>query len=60
MITYEVFLKRNGKEEFRHAGTIEAATDELASILAKECYVRRTEGDRIWLVRQTDVIDADG
>ena len=36
MRIYEVFLKTDGKEEFRHAGSIEAATDELALILARE------------------------
>lgn len=59
MITYEVFLKRDGKDEFRHAGNLDAASDELAVILARECYVRRAEGDRIWLVKRQDVIDPD-
>lgn len=59
MITYEVFLKHDGRDEFRHAGNLDAATDELATILARECYVRRGEGDRIWLVRRDDVIDPD-
>lgn len=59
MPTYEVFLKRDGKEEFRHAGALDAANDELAMVLARECYVRRAEGDRIWLVERTNVIDAD-
>ncbi len=59
MPTYEVFLKRDGKEEFRHAGALDAANDELAMVLARECYVRRAEGDRIWLVDRTNVIDAD-
>ena len=44
MRIYEVFLKREGKEEFRHAGSLEAADDELGLILARETYVRRAEG----------------
>ncbi|MEM7275449.1 MAG: hypothetical protein AAF547_20405 [Actinomycetota bacterium] len=59
MTIYEVFLKRDGLAEFRHVGSIEAATDELASVLARECYLRRSEGDRLWLVRRSDVIDPD-
>lgn len=59
MPTYEVFLKRDGKDEYRHAGALEAANDELATVLARECYVRRAEGDRIWLVERSHVIDPD-
>ena len=47
MRVYEVFLKREGKDEFRHAGSLEAADDELAVVLARETYVRRAEGDRL-------------
>ena len=36
MATYEVFLKREGREEFRHAGALEAPEDELATVLARE------------------------
>ena len=48
MRVYEVFLKPDGKEEFRHAGSIEAATDELALVLARENYARRAEGTHMW------------
>ena len=56
---YEVFMKRDGREEFRHAGALEAATDELALVLAREGYARRAEGDRLWVVRRDHVIVAD-
>ena len=56
MRTYEVFLKREGKEEFRHAGSLEAADDELAVVLARETYVRRAEGDQLWLVDRRHVV----
>ncbi|MGI9595355.1 MAG: hypothetical protein ACR2QK_04300 [Acidimicrobiales bacterium] len=59
MPTYEVFLKKDGKDEYRHAGALDAANDELAMVLARECYVRRAEGDRIWLVDRANVIEAD-
>ena len=59
MRVYEVFLKREGKDEFRHAGSLEAADDELAVVLARETYVRRAEGDRLWLVDRAHVVTVD-
>lgn len=59
MHVYEVFLKKDGRDEFRHAGPMEAANDELALVLARESYLRRGEGDRLWLVRRDHVIVAD-
>ena len=55
MRVYEVFLKSDGKEEFRHAGSIEAATDELALVLARENYARRAEGTHMWLVDRDNI-----
>ncbi|MDE0162258.1 MAG: 1,2-phenylacetyl-CoA epoxidase subunit B [Acidimicrobiaceae bacterium] len=59
MHVYEVFVKKDGRDEFRHAGALEAATDELALVLAREGYVRRAEGDRLWVVRRDHVVAAD-
>lgn len=59
MQVYEVFIKKDGRDEFRHAGALEAANDELGLVLARESYVRRGEGDRLWLVRRDHVIVAD-
>ena len=59
MPVYEVFLKKDGREEFRHAGALEAANDELALVLSRETHLRRGEGDRLWLVRRDHVIAAD-
>jgi ring-1,2-phenylacetyl-CoA epoxidase subunit PaaB len=59
MRVYEVFLKREGKEEFRHAGSLEAADDDLALLLARETYVRRAEGDLLWLVDRAHVVEAE-
>ncbi|MDH3678773.1 MAG: 1,2-phenylacetyl-CoA epoxidase subunit B [Acidimicrobiia bacterium] len=59
MPVYEVFLKKDGRDEFRHAGSLEAANDELALVLSRETHLRRGEGDRLWLVRRDHVITAD-
>ncbi len=59
MATYEVFLKKDGRDEYRHAGSLEAANDDLAVVLARESYVRRAEGDLLWVVERSNVIVAD-
>lgn len=59
MRIYEVFLKKEGKEEYRHAGSVEAADDETATLLALESYARRAEGDRMWLVDRSDLVVVD-
>lgn len=56
---FEVFLKKDGRDEFRHVGALEAATDELAMTLAREAYVRRAEGSRMWVVRREHVLVGD-
>lgn len=56
MAIYEVFLKKNGRDEFRHAGSLDAASRELALVMARESYVRRAEGNRVWVVDRADII----
>lgn len=57
MATYEVFLKQDGRNEFRHAGALQSPSDELAVVLARESYARRAEGDRLWIVRREHILD---
>lgn len=57
MATYEVFLKKDGRDEFRHVGALEAPNDELATVLARESYARRAEGDRLWIVQRENILD---
>ena len=59
MRTYEVFLKPDGRDEFRHAGSIEAPNDEVALVLARENYARRAEGSRLWLVDRARIVVGD-
>lgn len=58
MRTYEVFLRKGGKEPFEHAGSLDAPDDELAVLLAREAYVRRGEGEEMWLVARANVVVA--
>lgn len=59
MKTYEVFLKKAGKDEFRHAGALDAPDDEVALLLARESYARRGEGELMWLVQRDNLIASD-
>lgn len=56
MPTYEVFLKKPGKDPFTHAGSLDAADDEVAAVLARECYSRRGEGLSMWLVERSHLV----
>ncbi len=59
MKVYEVFLKKAGKDEFRHAGSLEAPDDEMAIMYGRESYARRAEGAEMWLVERSHVVEAD-
>ena len=59
MRTYEVFLKKAGKEEFRHAGSLDAPDPEMAGLLARDAYSRRGEGSEMWLVDRANIIEGD-
>ena len=59
MKTYEVFLKKEGKDPFIHAGSFDAPDDEMALTYAREAYGRRSEGDQMWVVHRDNVLVAD-
>lgn len=59
MKTYEVFLKKAGKDEFRHAGSLEAPDADMARMYGRESYARRAEGAEMWLVERSNIIEAD-
>jgi ring-1,2-phenylacetyl-CoA epoxidase subunit PaaB len=55
METFEVFRRAGHREPFTHCGTVLAPDSEMALLMAKECFLRRREGDRLWVVRRSDV-----
>lgn len=59
MKVYEVFLKKAGKDEFRHAGSLEAPDADLALMYGRESYSRRAEGSEMWLVERRHIVVAD-
>ena len=60
MRTYEVFLKKDGKDGFRHAGALDAPDDDFALLLARECYSRRGEANELWVVDRAAILTAPG
>ena len=59
MNTYEVFLKKAGKDEFRHAGSMQAADAAMATVLARDSYCRRGEGEHLWLIDRKNIVAVD-
>lgn len=59
MTTYEVFLKKAGKDPFTHAGSLDASDAEMALLFARDCYGRRSEGAQMWVVARDDLLVAD-
>ena len=55
MEVYEVFRRSGHKEPFEHAGSVIAADPQMALLLAKECFVRRREGQHLWVVKRSDI-----
>jgi ring-1,2-phenylacetyl-CoA epoxidase subunit PaaB len=55
MQTYEVFRRSGHKSPFEHCGAVIAPDPELALLLAKEQFLRRREGEHLWVVRRSDI-----
>ncbi|MFN2587896.1 MAG: hypothetical protein ABR613_07250 [Actinomycetota bacterium] len=55
MDVYEVFRRSGHKEPFEHAGAVIAPDPEMALLMAKECFLRRREGEHMWVVKRSDV-----
>lgn len=59
MPTYEVFLRADGRDAFSHAGSLQAPDDEMATLYARETYIRRGEGTEAWVIRRDHVLTVD-
>ncbi|HEV3471885.1 MAG TPA: 1,2-phenylacetyl-CoA epoxidase subunit B [Actinomycetota bacterium] len=55
MDVYEVFRRSGHKEPFEHCGSVIAPDADMALLMAKECFVRRREGDHLWVARRADI-----
>ena len=50
-----MFRRSGHKDPFEHCGAVTAPDPEMALLMAKECFLRRREGEHLWVVRRTDV-----
>lgn len=55
MQVYEVFRRAGHKEPFTHCGAVIASDAEMALLMAKECFLRRREGEHLWVVDRGDI-----
>jgi ring-1,2-phenylacetyl-CoA epoxidase subunit PaaB len=55
MQVFEVFRRKGHKDPFQHCGAVIAPDPEMALMLAKEAFLRRLEGEHLWVVRRSDV-----
>jgi ring-1,2-phenylacetyl-CoA epoxidase subunit PaaB len=55
METYEVFRRSGHKDPFAHCGAVIAPDPHMALLMAKECFLRRREGEHLWVVRRSDI-----
>jgi ring-1,2-phenylacetyl-CoA epoxidase subunit PaaB len=53
--TYEVFHQEKRGEHHVHVGSLHAPNPEIALVLAKEQYARRSKCVGLWVVRTADV-----
>lgn len=57
---WEVFIQTKPGLSHKHAGTIQAASAQMALQNARDVYTRRKEGTSIWVVRAKDMYSSEG
>lgn len=55
MEVYEVFRRSGHKDPFEHCGAVIAPDPDMALLMAKECFLRRREGEHVWVTRRSDI-----
>ena len=55
MDVFEVFRRSGHKEPFEHAGAVIAPDADMALLMGKECFLRRREGEHMWVVKRGDI-----
>jgi ring-1,2-phenylacetyl-CoA epoxidase subunit PaaB len=55
MDVYEVFRRSGHKDPFEHCGAVIAPDKDMALLLAKECFLRRREGQHLWVAKRSDL-----
>lgn len=57
---WEVFIQTKPGLSHKHAGTVQAATAEMALQNARDVYTRRSEGTCIWVVPSKYITSSEG
>ena len=57
---WEVFIQTKPGLSHKHAGTVQAATAEMALQAARDVYTRRMEGTSIWVVPSKYMVTSEG
>lgn len=62
MEVYEVFRRSGHKDPFEHCGAVTAPDPDMGLIMARECFLRRGEGQHLWVVRRSEIhqLSTDG
>jgi ring-1,2-phenylacetyl-CoA epoxidase subunit PaaB len=55
MEIFEVFRRTGHKDPYEHCGAVTAPDPDMALLMAKECFLRRGEGEHLWVVRRSDI-----
>ena len=50
-----MFRRTGHRESFTHCGAVIAPDPEMALLMSKECFLRRREGEHLWVVRRSDI-----
>jgi ring-1,2-phenylacetyl-CoA epoxidase subunit PaaB len=55
MEVFEVFRRSGHRDPFEHCGNVIAPDTDMALLLAKECFLRRQEGQHLWVIARSDI-----
>jgi len=55
LAVYEVFIRSARGLDHKHVGSLHAESPEHALMYARDCYLRRSEGVSVWVVKATDI-----
>lgn len=55
MDVYEVFRRSGHKDPFEHCGSVIAPDPQMALLMGKECFLRRREGEHLWVVKRSAI-----
>jgi len=56
MALFEVFLRSKRSLDHKHVGSLHANDHQQALHYARDCYIRRSEGISIWIVKSEDIV----